>query len=470
MFLSVTEFVGRFHPVLVHLPIGILLIGLLLQWLSTKEKYKVSSEVIKIVLLCGTFTAIISCITGYLLSLSGDYEGSLVDWHMWMGVTVAAASIFLCLRILKKKYGIVHKATSFSLLMLVIITGHLGGSLTHGSDYLTSALVSDVDTIVKPKNIPNIQEAKVYEDVIQPLLQTKCYSCHNAKKQKGGLRMDEPQLLMKGGKNGEVILAGKPVESEMIKRLLLPREDEDHMPPKQKPQLNERQIALIHWWINEGADFSKKIKELRQPEKIKRALLALQSDRLERKAPATVPSNEVEKGDEKAIFALKNLGAVVTPVAKGSNYLMVNFVTAPNVIDEDVKLLLPVKKQLVWLKLGDTKITDNALAVVAQCTNLTLLHLNNTNITDKGITSLKSLNNLQLLNVVNTKVTASGIEQLANLKKLASMYVYKTKVKAGEFGKIRKIFPKTMLDTGGYTIPFLSSDTMLVKQPMINKE
>lgn len=469
MLLSVTEFVGRFHPVIVHLPIGILLIGLLLQWLSVKEQYKISGEVIKIVLLCGTGTAIISCITGYLLSLSGDYDGSLVKWHMWMGVIVAFLSILLCVRILKKQYGIIHKTTSFSLLMLIIITGHLGGSLTHGSDYLTSVLINETDTIATPKNITNVQEAKVYDDVVQPLLQTKCYSCHNLKKQKGGLRMDDPELLMKGGKDGKVILAGKAVESELIKRLLLPREAEHHMPPKEKPQLNERQIALIHWWIDNGAEFDKKVKDLQQPEKIKPVLLALQSDHAEQKAASNIPIAEVEKADEKAIIKLKNLGAVVIPVAKGSNYLTANFVTAPKMNDENIKLLLAIKKQLVWLKLGDTKITDKSLTVLAECTNLTLLHLNNTNITDQGLQSLRSLTNLQLLNLVNTRVTASGIEQLASLKKLQFIYLYKTNITPGDWLTLKRVFPKVVLDTGGYTIPFLGSDTTLVKPPVIKK-
>ena len=54
------------------------------------------------------------------------------------------------------------------------------------------------------------------------------------KKQKGGLRMDNPDYLMKGGKEGETIVAGSADESEMIKRILLEREAEHHMPPKEK--------------------------------------------------------------------------------------------------------------------------------------------------------------------------------------------------------------------------------------------
>jgi mono/diheme cytochrome c family protein/uncharacterized membrane protein len=462
VFLSIAEAIGRFHPVLVHLPIGILLVGLLLQWLSRKEKYAISVDVIKIVLLCGSLTAILSCITGFLLSGSGDYEESLVAWHMWMGIGVAAASLLLIARVVKQQYDVIHRITSFSLLMLIVITGHLGGSLTHGSDFLTSAFSAAEDTIAAPKPIANVQEAAVYEEVVKPVLQTKCYSCHSAKKQKGGLRMDDPQLLLKGGKNGEVLLAGKAAESEMIKRLLLPPADEHHMPPKAKPQLNERQIALLHWWIDNGADFTKKVKELQQPEKIKAALTALETKNLVPKVPIALPDEKVEPADPKAIAAVKELDAVVIPVANGSRYLMANFVTAPQLTDEQLKLLLPLKKQLVWLKLGDTKITDKGMAALAQCTNLTMLHLNNTAISDAGLQQLNSLTQMQLLNLVGTRVTVDGVAKLMGLKKLQSLYVYGTGVTPADTSRLKKLLPKTTIETGGYSLPKLESDTTKV--------
>jgi mono/diheme cytochrome c family protein/uncharacterized membrane protein len=463
VFLSITEAIGRFHPVLVHLPIGILLVGLLLQWLSRKEKYAISADVIKIVLLCGSLTAVLSCITGFLLSGSGDYEESLVAWHMWMGIAVAAASLLLIARVVKQQYDVVHRITSFSLLMLIVLTGHLGGSLTHGSDYLTSAFLANEDSLAVIKPIANVQEAAVYEDVVKPVLQTKCYSCHSAQKQKGGLRMDDQQLLLKGGKNGEVLIAGKAAESEMIKRLLLPPNDEEHMPPKAKPQLNDRQIAILHWWIDNGADFTKKVKDLQQPEKIKAALTALETKNLLPKTPAAIPETSVEPADPKAITAVKALGAVVIPVAQGSHYLMANFVTAPKVTDDQLQLLLPLKKQLVWLKLGDTKIGDKAMAVLSQCTNLTMLHLNNTAITDEGLSPLNTLTQLQLLNLVGTKVSATGVEKLTALKKLQTLYVYATSVKPDDTSRLKKLFPQTTIETGGYSLPVLESDTTKVK-------
>ncbi|RYZ62097.1 MAG: hypothetical protein EOO14_03270, partial [Chitinophagaceae bacterium] len=314
MLLSITEFIGRFHPALVHLPIGILLMGILLQWLSASPKYNVSDAVVRIVLLIGTACAILSCITGFFLSSSDDYETDLVSLHMWMGIGVAAASLLFLQRILTKRKDSTTKLTSISLLVLIVLTGHFGGSLTHGPDYLTAALKSDEDTLVVHKPIANIQEAVVYEDIIKPVLQYRCYTCHSSKKQKGGLRVDEPSLLLQGGKGGEAILSGRATESELLQRMLLPLEDDDHMPPKAKPQPKESEIALIHWWIENGADFTKKVKDLPQPEKLVPVLAALQTGNEKPIAPALIPATAVEAADANAVKAVKASGAVVIPV------------------------------------------------------------------------------------------------------------------------------------------------------------
>lgn len=470
MFSTITEFIGRFHVLLVHLPIGFLLIGLLLQWISSKEKYNVSKEVITVIIFCGMIAAILSCITGYLLSLSGDYDEGLVGWHMWMGISVASISFLLYVRIKFGQTDIWYKVLSVALLVAITITGHLGGSLTHGSDYLTAPLSDSTDSVVIPRKIiPNIEEANVYGDVIQPMLQTRCYSCHGAKKQKNNLRLDDPQWILKGGKHGPILNAN-PEESKLLKRILLPREDDDHMPPKQKPQLNEKEIALIHWWIDEGADFNKKVKELKQPELIKPYLLALQSDHAEEKrAISIIPAEPVEKADEKNLQPLIDKGAIIIPVSKNSNYLMANFVSAINITDKDIKLLRSIRKQLAWLKLNDTGISDSALSVIGQCTNLTLLQLNNTKITDKGLGLIKNLNKLQSISLVGTKVTGKGVMQLQSIKGLQSIYLYQTGVNKNDWPALQKAFPKTEIDSGGYLVPLLATDTTIVKAPKAAK-
>ncbi len=468
MILSVTEFIGHFHPVLVHLPIGILLVAVIFYFLSKKEKYKSLHVAVGISLLLGMISAIASSISGYLLSTTDDYDAQMIFQHQWLGIATALISILAYFFYKKEKTFL--KWIMLLLGMLIIITGHLGGSLTHGSNYLTSAFSSAADSnnsaIIKP--IVNVQEAALYSDVIQPIFKSKCYSCHGANKQKGKLRLDEKGFILKGGKNGEILIAGNTDESELIKRILLPKEDEDHMPPKEKPQLSKNDMDLIHWWVSSGADFNKKIKELPQTDKIKPALLALQSGPVKEENKITdIPFKPVDKAADTAIQKIKALGVMVIPVAENSNYLSANFITAI-FTDKDLQLLEPLKKQLIWLKLGNTKISDTGLIFISKLPNLTKLYVENTPITDKGLPQLKTLTQLQYLNLTGTKITAAGMLPLKELKNLLQIFLFNTAVSGSEYLTLKKIFPKTAIDTGGYKVEMLATDTMLVKPPLGN--
>lgn len=471
--MSVIEFFGHFHPLLVHLPLGILLIALALQWMSRKHKYAALQPAVPFILLTGSVTAFTSCITGYLLSISDDYDQSLVSWHMWMGIAVTLLSLTLYAKEKNPAFAVNKKMLSLGLLLLLMITGHLGGSLTHGSDYLTKPLRqlfsadSVANTSIKP--IANAQEAIVYTDIVTPILQNKCYSCHNANKQKGGLRMDEISLLMKGGKEGKVIMPGNAGESELIKRLLLPTDDEHHMPPKEKPQLTESQVALLHWWITNNADTQKKAKELAQTDKIKSFLIALQAAPVLKNDRTDIPSTAVVKADEKLIEQLKRKNILVLPIAQNINYLQVNFISDSLVDKSDVQLLVQLKPQLIWLKLANTNTSDETLTNVGQLTNLTRLDLSGTNITDKGMAQLANLASLQYLNLAKTKITLQGIQSLKKSYKLHTLYLFNTGLNSQDRLSLKKIFPKTIVDTGGYTIPYIKEDTMLVKEPIKSK-
>ena len=457
-----TELIGRFHPVLVHLPIGILLLAGLFQLLALKPKYASLHAATSIALFWGMISAILSCISGYLLSQSGDYDEKLVDTHKWFAI--ATASVSLIAYLFNRWENEFAKWVILLMIPLIIITGHLGGSLTHGSDYLTKGFSKEEDSTGKEiKPIADVQEANVYADIVQPIFESKCYSCHNKSKKKGKLRLDEPAFILKGGKDGEVIKPGNADESDMMRRLLLPRNDEDHMPPKEKPQLKDNEIALLHWWIATGATFDKKTKDLEQPERMKPVLLALQKE--VKKILPDLPQTPVEQADEKAIQKIKDSGIIVFPVARNSNYLKANFVTVDSITYNDIVLLLPLKKQLVWLDLSQKNIPDSLLTPIAQLTKLTRLQLDNTPITDKGLVFLQPLVNLQYLNLVGTKVTAQGVIQLKALPKLQALYLYKTFISSSDWAVLKNNFPKVTLDTGNYYVPILETDTTIVKPP-----
>jgi mono/diheme cytochrome c family protein/uncharacterized membrane protein len=459
--MNFTEVIGNLHPALVHLPIGILLLTGLFQLLALKPKYAGLYTATRIALFWGMIVAILSGISGFLLSQTGDYDESLLDTHKWFGIVTAFVSIIAYL--FTRWENEFAKWTILLMVVGVIVTGHLGGSLTHGTDYLTKGFSNEDSTGKEVKPIADVQEANVYGDIIQPIFQNKCYTCHNKSKKKGGLRLDQPSFILKGGKDGEVINPGNAEESDMIKRLLLPRNHEDHMPPKEKPQLKENEIALIHWWIATGATFDKKTRELVQPEKIKPILLALQ--KATKKTLPDVPEKPVERADDKIIKQLREKGVVIIPVTRNSNYLSANFVTVDSITVKEISLLGPLRKQLIWLNLGYKNVPDSLLKTIGQLTNLTRLQLNNTPVTDQGIVLLHSLTRLQYLNLVATRVTSQGLLKLKNLPDLQAIYLYKTFISASDWAILKNSFPKVTLDTGGYQVPFLETDTLIVKPP-----
>lgn len=464
--LSIPDFIGRFHPVLVHLPIGILLLGCLFQLMTIKSRFSALRAVVPFIYLLGGLGAVFSSISGYLLSQSGDYDGDMVGIHQWLGISVSVVSLTVYVLYLKGAREALLHLTAVILIVLITLTGHYGGSLTHGSDYLTSALNDEGKGKAAVPPVPNVQQALAYTHMVQPLLKNRCYSCHGADKQKGKLRLDTREFMLKGGEEGKAIVPGSTEESELIKRLLLPSSNEDHMPPKEKPQLTQEEIELLSWWVMQGADFDKKVAELKQSEKIKPVLQSFQAGAAKTtEVLSDVPAEEVTKADAGLIAQLKEAGVVIIPVKGGSNYLSASFVTAKANLDI-LKLLAGLKKQLVWLNMAGTGLDDAGLKKLSGLTEVVRVNLSRTSVTDRGMASLKALKHLQYLNLVGTKVTAAGVVQLKEHRQLNSIYLYQSAVNKNDMEQLKKLFPKVNLEFGGYIVPTLAKDTTEVKPPV----
>lgn len=459
----VFDVAGRLHPALVHLPIGILVLACCFELLSGAKKFATLKPAIPSMMLWGMLAALLSVLSGLALSSNGEYEDELVETHEWAGIAVAAVAMLLFLFYKKNAGGRVIKATTLMLLLLITITGHLGGSITHGEGYITAPLTGD-DKVVEIKPIPDIQEAMLYTDVVQPLFQSRCYNCHDARKQKGKLRLDEQERILKGGESGNTVVPGRPDESELIERLLLPLDHDDHMPPKGKPQLTREQIDVLHWWVSTGPDFTKKVKELKQPETIKPVLLALQSGSgTSTKEVPDIPETPVAAADTAIIMNLTRAGVMVLPVARESNYLSANFVSANGNADSLLTQLLLLKNQLISLKMDGMTLQDSSVAKISRLTALRKLQLSNTNVTDQNIQHLSSLKALRSLNLVGTQITARGLIHLKELKELKNVYLYRTSVAAAEREELKKMFPEVNIDFGNYSLPMLKSDTAIIR-------
>ncbi|MGJ1267540.1 c-type cytochrome domain-containing protein [Sphingobacterium spiritivorum] len=467
------SFTGRWHPVLVHLPIGMLFLAFLFAVFARFERYRYLSSAIPFSLLFGAGAAIVTCITGYLLSLDGGYDTSVLSFHQWLGIAVAVLSFwtYALYRSARTDTGPWAKLVKYRFFFLITVvallgaTGHFGGTLTHGKGYMKDALPAAIKEIAgiqageeKLMLLENVQEAPVYDAIIQPILQQRCQSCHGDKKQEGGLALHNRESILKGGEEGSVLTAGKPDKSELYARLILPEGHEGRMPPKGRTPISAEQIQLIGWWIEQGADFERKTKDLKQNDKIAAILKNLEEgDSSSKSAYAALP--DAPSLPEDAIQQLQLKGIKVIPLSADNNYVMVNAINYPEFSDADMQDLLKMKDNIIQLKLGHTAISDKALSEIAKLPVLMKLHLEHTDITNEGLKYLKGHKNLYYINLYKTKVSDEGLSYLQNIPKLEQVYVYQTGVTPGGIDKVRQTLSKSHVDTGNYQLPFLATDT-----------
>lgn len=473
-----TAFLGRFHPLFVHLPIGFLILIVLIEIFKFLGKLTVTQELIKILLFATLLSAIMACVAGYFLSLEGGYNEELLSEHKWQGFWVAILSFVAYMahnQWLTNKIGI-NKVLYFPTLvlatLLMFVAGHHGGSLTHGETYLTENTPQPIrkwlgitDKKEAQSNGPrekikNINEALVYQDIIHPIFEEKCEKCHNANKKKGDLRMDEIALFKKGGKNGVIFKANLVDESEFIKRILLPESDEHHMPPKGKNQITENELSLLKWWVEQGATFENKVSKLKITEPIKPILASLgggggttqnssstiKQDIYDKEI--SILAKEVSAIDEDFKNEIKKSGGLVLQLAQNSNYIELSFLNNHSFSDNESFLLSKALTQTLWLKLNNTKITDKSLVDIAKLSNLTRLHIENTKISDNGLIQLANLQNLEYLNLIGTSITDSGLQRLSILKNLKKLYLWKTKVTQAGADKLKRTLPNLTIDLG----------------------
>ena len=466
--------IGRLHPLLVHLPIGILLLAIFLEALSVRGPYAELKRAADLSLLIGVCSAVLSCCTGWLLAQSGDYDPSLVTTHQWLAISLTVVSGALYIIVRKRPVSRWRGVLLIGVLSLLILTGHWGGSLTHGPGYLTADPESAaIQPTLQP--VADIPSAVVYTTMVEPVMHDNCYGCHSASRIKGGLRLDAPDRILHGGKDGKVIVAGNAGTSLLIKRIELPVDDDHHMAPKDKGQLTTAEIRLLRWWIDHGAPFDKSVGQLPRDTGMASVWQAFHTGSAGPTAAAAVmnvadsdlpvgPAPQAPAASAAAVHLLQQSGALVLPIAQGSNYLELDCMS-DTLSQEALKAIPLLKDQLVIIKFSRVCAGDELVAVAAACPRLVRLWLDHTGITGANLGELKQLPNLKYLNITATNVRASDIARLKGAQKLTELYLYKTRIGREDWAVLRQDFPNVKLDSGRYAMPFLTSDTAIVRVP-----
>lgn len=462
--MNLIELIGRFHPVLVHLPIGIFVMVILMDGLARFDKFAYLSAPIRLILRVGILSAVLSLITGYTLSLEGSNNQDLVDNHQWTAIGTTAlfvAYYFFRQQLLAKRLA--HALTLIFLLVMLAWTGHQGGSLTHGEGFLTEGILETKATTEQQLDIKDMNQAVVYKDLVQYTLNQKCVQCHGSERQKGKLRLDELSWIKAGGKNGNLINANNPADGELIKRILLDDIDEHHMPPKEKTQLTDAELVIFQWWINAGASFDKSVAALAPDATVSKALAAFK-DENQKQASSNIKSRKsIDPLDKQKKEKLEKLGWVVSTIALDDHHIRLIAYNLEVSIKDALDAAAEISDYVVEMKLSFSALKDNDLSKLSELKNIEKLWLDHTGISDISLKLIKALENLEYLNIVGTNSTSNGLKFLMQMPKLKMIYAQGTKITAEERIALKELKSNIKIYFGD-SMKSAITDTLFVKK------
>lgn len=284
--LWIWQFLARLHPLIVHFPIGALVIAFFLEMLTIGGKRSELRSGIRWLVYIGAGSALAAAGVGLMLAYGGNYSESTIFYHRWGGILTVILSLMAAWFLhranesLEKKDLNIYRGVLSAAILVLTVTGHFGANLTHGDDYLTSVLPWNYESLSDGEFNELVQEVNQHRKMgtlsethktelnvgVRRIFAQTCYRCHDSNEAEGGLVLNSEEAVMKGGDEGPIIVPGEPDESELMRRITLPSGHDDVMPQKGS-SLSASQVELIRTWIAVGAPWSdKEVKTFREAE------------------------------------------------------------------------------------------------------------------------------------------------------------------------------------------------------------
>jgi mono/diheme cytochrome c family protein len=280
---------------------------------------------------------------------------------------------------------------------------------------------------------------------VQKILADRCIECHGPNKSKAGLRLDSPTAIMHGAKGKPVVVASQADQSRLLAVVLLPKGDDDRMPPKGEP-LTAEQTDLIRRWIAAGAPMPAAAATpapAPAPAPAVQPAPAIQPTMM---PGAKLPADRPAAG-ERTLADCAAAGMVVRAIPGATGLYTVNarHLKTPFSAAESA-LVGALGAGVVDLSLG-AGVEDRHLAVLAELPALVRLHLSGTAITDAGLTTVASRPNLELLDLGSTAITDAGLDQVAGMTGLRTLVLVGTQTTEAGVARLRAARPQLTITT-----------------------
>jgi uncharacterized membrane protein len=427
------QFIGRFHPLVVHFPIALFLLVPILELAGFSDRFSYLRPSAEFVLGIATISATVAVILGWCLARSGGYSGPLMQQHMWGGILLALTA-WACWfqRSTELGSGFLYVVAVLGGTILVAWTGYRGGQLSLGEQHLTEHMPAGLRRVlgVSTSAAAAVDPHTFYGARVHPILASRCITCHGATKQKANLRLDSYDALMRGGKDGPVVQSGNAQGSDLVRRITLPPDHDDFMPKESKRPLSADELKVIQLWISAGASAT---------------ITADAIEDVPTNSASTAPPAEVTFEEVDPLSVAKLRASIATPVeqlqkrfpnileyeSRGSADLRLNAsILGAKFGDNDLAAFAPLADHITAADFSRTAITDHSAAAIAAMKHLRVLRLMNTPITDSTVEALAGLDQLESLSVFGTRVTSAVLPALQKMPKLAHFYAGQTAISA----------------------------------------
>ena len=380
--------------------------------------------------LTGCNFAGVTVISGLILA-NENYEGDAILWHQWSGIAVFyGCTLLYFFRNQSKK---LVRPISLLVALGITLTGHWGANITHGENFLLAPIQAE-----ESESTP-LADAEVFNDLVLPILESKCISCHKEGKIKGELRMDHIEGLKKGGKSGPFVLAGDFKNSLLIQRIDLPMEEKKHMPPKNKAQLTDEELEILKEWVANGASFNQKVTEFSSDNN----LFILASKKF-----APKKTYVFDPANSETISSMNNFFRKVEAIFPESPALEVSYFGVAAFDPTSLNDLKQVKNQVVKINLNKMPLAGIDLSMLAEMPHLEEIQANFTDLTSEQIRFLSSLKNLKSLALSGNKIDSDGVNAISTMTQLTRLYLWSTSISDSDQKRLLQDLENTKVDFG----------------------